>query len=137
MQSSLKDCKVADGTVVEVFAKGGAFLGTGVINRKSKITVRLIGSEHADKILEDTQSFYNKKIQDAYDLRKLHYNIHDSYRLSFAEADFIPGLICERYVDTKKNVYLVIQFLSLSCEVFRKEILEALRKIIMPFGIYE
>lgn len=137
VQSSLKDCKVADGTVVEVFAKDGAFLGTGVINRKSKITVRLIGSEHADKILEDTQSFYNKKIQDAYDLRKLHYNIHDSYRLIFAEADFIPGLICERYVDTKKNVYLVIQFLSLSCEVFRKEILEALRKIIKPFGIYE
>ena len=57
---------------VEVFAKGGAFLGTGVINRNSKITVRLIGSEHADQILADTQAFYNKKIQDAYDLRKLH-----------------------------------------------------------------
>ena len=131
------DSELADGSVVEVFANAGAFLGTGVINRKSKITVRIIGSEHADKILSDTAAFYEKKIQDAYDLRKLHYSIKDSYRLVYGESDFIPGLIVERYVDTKKNVYLVVQFSTLSCEVFRKDILAALRKIIKPYGIFE
>lgn len=131
------DSELADGSVVEVFANAGAFLGTGVINRKSKITVRIIGSEHADQILSDTAAFYEKKIQDAYDLRKLHYSIKDSYRLVYGESDFIPGLIVERYVDTKKNVYLVVQFSTLSCEVFRKEILAALRKIIKPYGIFE
>ena len=40
-------------------------------------------------------------------------------------------------MDTKKNVYLVVQFSTLSCEVFRKEILAALRKIIKPYGIFE
>ncbi|WP_242457154.1 class I SAM-dependent rRNA methyltransferase [Treponema zioleckii] len=136
-QTTLEEALVNDGDVVEVFAKGGAFLGSGVINRKSKITVRIIGTEHADLIMADPASFYHKKIQDAYDLRKLHYSTKDSYRLVYGEADFIPGLIVERYCDTKRNVYLVVQFLTLSCEVFRKEILSALRDIIKPYGIYE
>ena len=136
-QTGLAECEVADGSVVEVFAIGGAFLGSGVINKKSKITVRMIGSEHADQIMADAQAFYDEKIQAAYDLRKLHYSIKDSYRLVYGEADFIPGLIVERFVDVNKNVYLVIQFSTLSCEVFRKEILHALRKIVKPYGIYE
>ncbi len=136
-QASLEECAVKDGEVVEVFANAGGFLGTGVINRKSKIAVRIIGREHADQIMADTYSYYAKKIQNAYDLRKMFYSIKDSYRLVYGESDFIPGLIVERYADTKKNVYLVVQFLSLSAEVFRKEILEALRKIIRPYGIYE
>lgn len=136
-QTSLAGCAVADGSVVEVFAKGGAFLGTGVLNRASKIAVRLIGREHADVIMADTAAYYLKKMQDAYNLRKLHYAITDSYRLVYGEADFIPGLIVERYCDVNRNIYLVVQFLSLSCEVFRKEILSALRKVIKPYGVYE
>jgi 23S rRNA (cytosine1962-C5)-methyltransferase len=136
-QTPLTECVVEDGSVVEVYTKAGGFLGTGVINRTSKICIRLIGRDHADIIMADPESYYSKKIQDAYNLRKLHYDVHDSYRLIFAEADFIPGLIVERYCDAKKNVYLVIQFLSLSCEKFRTEILAGLRKILKPYGIYE
>ncbi len=136
-QKSLAECSVEDGSVVEVFANAGGFLGTGVINKLSKITIRLIGSEHADQIMADPQLFYTKKVQNAYDLRKLHYDIKDSYRLIYGEADFIPGLIVERYVDVKKNVYLVTQFSTLSCEVFRQEILNALNKVIKPFAIYD
>ena len=136
-QTSLAECEVNDGSVVEVFANAGAFLGSGVINKKSKITVRMIGGEHADQIMADPQAFYDAKIQAAYDLRKLHYNIKDSYRLVYGEADFIPGLIVERFCDVNKNVCLVIQFSTLSCEVFRKEILHSLRKIIKPYAIYE
>lgn len=136
-QSDLENAQVEDGSLVEVFANAGGFLGTGVINKKSKITVRMMGLEHADQISADIQGFFNQKIQNAYDLRKLHYNMKDSYRLIYGEADFIPGLIVERYFDIKKNIYLVIQFSTLSCEVFRKEILSALRKIIKPYGIYE
>lgn len=136
-QTSLEDCSVKDGEVVEVFANAGGFLGTGVINRKSKITVRMIGKDHADQIMADPQAYYTRKIQDAYNLRKMYYDMKDSYRLVYGEADLIPGLIVERYCDTKKNIYLVVQFLSLSCEVFKKEILEALKKIVRPYGIYE
>ncbi len=136
-QTSLGECKVEDGSVVEVFAHAGGFLGTGIINRKSKITVRLIGYEHADRVTEDTGSYYEKKVSDAYDLRKMYYDMKDSYRLIYGEADLIPGLIVERYFDVTKKIYLVVQFLSLSCEVYRHEILKALKKIIRPDFIYE
>ena len=136
-QTSLEECKVEDGSVVEVFAHAGGFLGTGIINRKSKITVRLIGYEHADRVTEDIASYYEKKVSDAYDLRKMYYDMKDSYRLIYGEADLIPGLIVERYFDVTKKIYLVVQFLSLSCEVYRKEILKALKKIIRPDFIYE
>ena len=134
---SLKECKVADGTAVEVFTKAGGFLGTGILNKKSKISVRIIGNEHADVLFADTQAFYEKKISDAYNMRRLFYKDTDSYRLIFGEADFIPGLICERFCDVNGKIFLVIQFLSLSCEVFRNEILSALNKICKPDGIYE
>ena len=116
---TLKECSVPDGTVVEIYTKAGGFLGTGVFNKKSKITIRIIGSEHADQILEDTEAYWEKKIQNAVELRKLYYSDLDSYRLIFGEADLIPGLICERFCDEENRVFLVIQFLSMSCDLFR------------------
>ncbi|MCK9171509.1 MAG: class I SAM-dependent rRNA methyltransferase [Treponema sp.] len=133
----LAECVVSDGSGVEVFTKAGGFLSTGIINRTSKITVRLISQEHADKVFNDTKSFWEKRIRDAASIRHLHYSDEDSYRLIFGEADFIPGLIVERFCDIEKNVYLVVQFLSLSCEIFRNDILAALEKICRPAGIYE
>ena len=134
---SLKNCSVEDGSVIEVYTKAGGFLGTGVINKKSKITVRLIGNEHADVIINDAAAFYEKKILDSYNMRRMFYDEKDSYRLIFGEADFIPGLISERFCDDKGHIIIVVQFLSLSCEVFRNEIIAALKKVCKPDGIYE
>lgn len=134
---NLPECTVPDGSAVEVYTKAGGFLGTGIINRKSKITVRLIGSEHADKILEDSGRYWEKRVKNAYSLRCNYYRDCDSYRLIFAEADFIPGFICERFCNEENRVYLVVQFLSLSCEVFRSELIFALVKVCNPCGIYE
>ena len=134
---ALRECTVEDGSTIEVYTKAGGFLGTGIINKKSKITVRIIGNEHADVIMADTAAFYEKKVLDAYNMRRMFYSDSDSYRLIFGEADFIPGLICERFCDDKGSVIIVVQFLSLSCEVFRKEILEALKKVCKPDCIYE
>ena len=134
---SLKNCSVDDGSVIEVYTKAGGFLGTGVINKKSKITVRLIGNEHADVIINDAAAFYEKGILDSYNMRRMFYDEKDSYRLIFGEADFIPGLISERFCDEKGHIIIVVQFLSLSCEVFRNEIIAALKKVCKPDGIYE
>ena len=38
----LPDSTVPDGTVVEVLSKAGQYLGTGILNKKSKITVRIM-----------------------------------------------------------------------------------------------
>jgi len=134
---SLADCSVPDGSAVEVCTKAGGFLGTGILNKKSKISVRLISSEHADKVFEDISDFWEKRILAAYNHRKLYYSDSDSYRLVFGEADLIPGFICERFCSEDGKVFLVVQFLSLSCEVFREEILKALKKVCKPDGIYE
>ncbi|QTQ13627.1 class I SAM-dependent rRNA methyltransferase [Treponema parvum] len=136
-QAPLPQCNVKDGSAVEVFTKAGGFLGTGIINRTSKITVRMIGNEHADKIYKDLSGYWSKKIYNAFNVRRLNYSDEDSYRLIFGEADLIPGLIVERYCTESHKVYLVVQFLALSCEVFRNEILEALKKTCSPYGIYE
>lgn len=135
--SSLEDAKIEDGSAVEVFSKAGGFLGTGIINRASKITIRLISREHADKVFEDIQAFWERRIFDAVNIRKLLYSNEDSYRLIFAEADLIPGFICERFFDVKGRVFLVVQFLSKSCDVFREQIIRALKKAVKPDGIYE
>ena len=134
---SFAECTLADGTVVEVYSKAGGFLGTGILNKKSKIAVRIIGQENADVIFTDTYAYYEKKVLDAYNMRQIYYSKEDSYRLIFGEADLIPGLICERFCDEKGKVILLIQFLSMSCNVFRNEILTALCKICKPDAIYE
>ncbi len=136
-QTKLEDCTVENGTGVEVFTKAGGFLGTGIINRNSKITVRLISTEHADKVFENTKAFWEKRIFDAVNIRQLKYSPYDSYRLIFAEADFVPGFICERYCDSEGKIYLVVQFLAMACDVFRDEILSALEKAVHPDFIYE
>ena len=134
---TLAECSLANGSIVEVFSKAGGFLGTGVFNKNSKITVRLIGNEHADLIVADTFAYYEKKVFDAYNMRRLYYSAQDSYRLIFGEADMIPGLICERFCDESGKVILLIQFLSMSCDIFRKEILAALIKCAKPDAIFE
>ncbi|MCR5494079.1 MAG: class I SAM-dependent rRNA methyltransferase [Treponema sp.] len=136
-QASLSDSTLENGSGVEVFSKAGGFLGTGIYNKNSKITVRLISSEHADKVFADIKSFWEKRIFDAVNIRNLKYSKQDSYRLVFAEADFIPGFICERYCDIDGKVYLVVQFLAMASDIFRKEILASLEKAVNPDFIYE
>ena len=133
----LNECSVEDGKIVEVYTKAGGFLGTGVLNKKSKITVRIFDNQHADKICENLDSYWETKISDSYNLRQEYFTKQDSYRLVFAEADLIPGFICEHFCDEQGRVFLVVQFLSLSCEIFRKQILAALQKVCKPNGIFE
>ena len=134
---TLAECTVPDGSAVEVCTKAGGFLGSGILNKKSKIAVRLISSEHADKVFEDISDFWEKRILAAYNHRQLYYSDTDSYRLVFGEADLIPGFICERFCSEEGKVFLVVQFLAMACDVFRDEIIKALKKVCKPDGIFE
>ena len=77
-EKSLEEAEVKDGSAVEVFTKAGGFLGTGIINRNSKITVRLISRQHADKVYENIEEFWEKKVSDAVNIRRLSYSDTDS-----------------------------------------------------------
>jgi len=126
------DCP--DGNSVEVFSKSGLFLGIGVINRHSRISVRLFSRTRGEKI---DKSFFVSRIRDACEHRLRVYGPDASWRLLFAEADYIPGLIVDRFIDCAGRVWLVAQFLTLGVDVFRKEIIEALVEVCSPVGIYE
>lgn len=133
-QLPLTKCTVKDGSEVDVLSKSGQYLGTGIINKHSKITVRILSKE---KDVEFDDAFFEQKITNALNTRFMYYKKSDSYRLIFGEADFLPGLIVERYCDTADRVFLVVQFLALATEIFRDKILKALNNVCHPFAVYE
>jgi Predicted SAM-dependent methyltransferases len=126
------DC--ADGDVVEVYTKAGHFLGRGIINKKSKISVRIFTRDRDEAIDE---AFFERRIRAASAFRDRLYSAEDSYRLVFAESDLLPGLVVERFVDLEGRVFLVVQFLTLAVDHFRDAIIEALNAVLSPYGIFE
>jgi 23S rRNA (cytosine1962-C5)-methyltransferase len=127
-----------DGELCEAFSSAGLFLGTGIYNGASKISVRLLTRERAGNFR--ASEFFAGEVRRAYDLRKLWFSENDSFRLVFAEADFIPGLIVDRFVDVsreKPRVILAAQFLALAAERFREEIVAALADVAAPDAMYE
>ena len=132
----LAESSVADGCAVNVFSSSGQYEGTGILNKKSKIAVRFLAKDSSSAGIFD-RAFFEKKIDDALSLRAPFFASEDSYRLIFGEADFLPGLIVERYVDIQNRVYLVVQFLALCTEIYRDIIIDILNETCRPFGIYE
>lgn len=126
------DCN--NGEVVEVYTKAGHFLGRGIINKNSKISVRLFTRKKEEEI---DAAFFASRVRDALEMRKKFYRREDSYRLLFAEADLVPGLIVDRFADTSGKVWLSAQFLTLAVDRFRAEIVAALNEVVRPDGIFE
>jgi 23S rRNA (cytosine1962-C5)-methyltransferase len=122
------------GSTVEVFTKDGQFLGRGIINRNSKISVRLFTRKKDEEIDE---AFFARRIASALDTRYRFYAKRDSYRLVFAESDLVPGLIVDRFADVSGKVFLSVQFLTLAVDTHRDEIVKALRDTVAPDGIFE
>ncbi|MBP5748921.1 MAG: class I SAM-dependent rRNA methyltransferase [Treponema sp.] len=138
--TTLAEAQVKAGSAVEVYSSKGTFLGTGIFNPSSKITVRLIGRDHADKIMADPAAYWDKAVRNSVNIRALSFDRMDSCRIIYGEADFIPGLVAERYIaynGERTAVFVVVQFLSLACEVFRKEIIDSIKSVCKPDGIYE
>ncbi len=120
--------KGKNGELATVYDNAGAFIGKGYINHLSKILVRIFIRD--EDITPDLDFFINR-IKTAYDYRlKLGYS--DSCRVVFAEADDLPALIVDKYHDL-----LSVQILSLGMEKNKDLIVEALRAVFNPRGIYE
>ena len=134
VNETLEETKAEDGEVVEVTTKSGQYLGTGILNKKSKIAVRILSRVRGE---EFTRDFFKKRIEQAFEMRSVWYDKNDSYRLIFDEADFLPGLCVDRYCDTEGRVFLVVQFLALCTAKYRNDIIACLNELCDPFGIYE
>jgi len=91
------------GDIVDVLAANGRWYGRGLFNPQSKIRVRLLTFQ--DEPIDT--SFWQQRVQQALRLRHRVVRDADAYRLIYGEADFLPGLIVDRYDQT-----LVMQTLS-------------------------
>lgn len=117
-----------NGDLAEVFTCEGAFVGKGYVNHLSKILVRIF---IRDDSVPDI-GYYVKKITASDERRRrLGYTAEGGYRAVFGESDGIPGLIVDRYGDL-----LCVQLLTLGIDKHRDVIVEALKKVYSPRGIY-
>ncbi len=117
-----------NGDLVDVVTAKGKYLGTGFVNDKSKIRVRIISSNANDKFDEE---FWKRRLRYAVDYRRTVMGSLDfkCCRLIFGEADMFPGLTVDRF-----NELLVTQTLSLGIELRKQIIFELLIKILRDMG---
>jgi 23S rRNA (cytosine1962-C5)-methyltransferase len=86
---------VAPGAAVSVTDERGKFLGTALYSSSSQIAIRMI----SDHTVDDLTRLLRDRIQGAITYRERVVRDTDAYRVIFSEADFLPGLIVDRYND--------------------------------------
>lgn len=127
------DGEFENGDIVAVLDFDGYFMGYGFINTKSKITVRLLTRKKDDVVDE---KFIEKRVRDAWNYRKDTIDT-SSCRIIFGEADFLPGIVVDKFSDV-----LVVESLALGIDKLKPVILDCLKKVlaedhITVRGVYE
>ncbi len=115
-----------NGDVVTVHDFDGYPMGKGYINQRSKIRVRMLTRRVEQEIDE---AFLRMRVLNAWDYRK---NTVDtsSCRVIFGEADFLPGIVIDKYEDV-----LVVESLTLGMEQFKLQIVDLLKDILAADGV--
>lgn len=116
------------GSIVDVVTNQGKYLASGYWNPASQITVRIISYTPIKTMDKD---FFVERLQRCKQHRARFVADRDC-RLVYGEADFLPGLIVDRFADV-----LVLQILTLGMDKHRDALLEALIEVFQPAGIYE
>ncbi len=115
-----------NGDLVTVHDFDDYYLGCGFINTNSKITVRLMSRIKGQEI---DDSFLAMRVKDAWDYRKTTVDT-DSCRIIFGEADFLPGIVIDKFSDV-----LVVQSLALGIDRWKLTIVDILKEILASEGI--
>jgi 23S rRNA (cytosine1962-C5)-methyltransferase len=121
---------VAPGSVVRVVDERGKFLGTAFYSSASQIAIRLLSKE----AIKDLNRLLRERIRAAIAYRQRFVTDTDAYRVVFSEADFLPGLIVDRY-----NDLLSFQVLTQAtdAEPVREAVLAELTEQLHPAAIAE
>ena len=120
------DGKFENGDIIDVLDFDGYFMGKGFINTNSKITVRML-SRKKDVTIDG--KFIGQRVRDAWNYRK---EVIDtsSCRLIFGEADFLPGIVVDKFADV-----LVVESLALGIDRWKEVIIDELKKALAEDGI--
>ena len=115
-----------NGDIVIVRDFDGYPMGKGFINQNSKIRIRMM-TRRADQEIDD--AFLRQRVKHAWEYRKTTVDT-SSCRVIFGEADFLPGLVIDKYEDV-----LVVECLALGMEQFKHKIVEILKALLLEEGI--
>jgi len=121
IEENLRD--FVPGSLVQIFDRKETLIGSGYINPKSLIAARVLTRE--DIPLDRT--FFSNSLRRAIDLRGNILADAVNCRLVFSEADYLPGLIVDRY-----GSCVVVQFLTAGMEQQKDLILDLLDEILSP-----
>jgi 23S rRNA (cytosine1962-C5)-methyltransferase len=121
---------IPPGALVRVADPKGRPLGTALYSSSSQIAIRMLASSP----VENLPDLIRQRIRKAIDYRKLVVNNTDAYRIVFSEADFLPGLIVDRY-----NDLLSLQILTqgMDSDAAREAIVSELQVQLSPAAIIE
>ena len=115
-----------NGDVVLVHDYDGYPMGKGFINQNSKIRIRLLTRKED---LEIDDSFWRERLTNAWEYRKKTVDT-SSCRMIFGEADFVPGMVIDKFSDV-----LVVQSLALGIDRYKETIVQILKEILLADGI--
>jgi len=118
---------IPPGSVVDVVAANGEWVARGQLAPRNSLAFRVLTLDPQETIDE---AFYVRRIERALALRRLLPADLDAYRVVNAEADFLPGLIVDRFADV-----LVAQLHTAGAEAHRRPIVAALQQVLAPSGI--
>ncbi|MCI5610968.1 MAG: class I SAM-dependent rRNA methyltransferase [Roseburia sp.] len=116
-----------NGDIVIVHDFDGYMMGRGFINQNSKIRVRMMTRNKEQQIDE---AFLGNRVQTAWDYRKDTVDT-SSCRVIFGEADFLPGIVIDKYEDV-----LVVESLALGIDRFKETIVRLLKECMAEDGIH-
>src|SRR5580658_1325669 len=128
----IEEKNVPPGAIVRVHDQRGKFLGTALYSSSSQIAIRMIS--HGS--VADLPALVTERIRAAIAYRKDNDLVAntDAYRVVFSEADFLPGLIVDRYNDVV-TVQILTQ--AMDAPAVRETIVRTLREELQPAGIVE
>ncbi|WP_295769583.1 class I SAM-dependent rRNA methyltransferase [uncultured Mucilaginibacter sp.] len=123
--------KPANGDVVKLLDMQGRFMAYGFYNNQSRVALRLL--EWDENIAID-DAWFRQKVATAVDSRSyiLANGNTNTCRLIFSEADYLPGLIVDKYAD-----YLSVQILTSGIQNNIAVIIDELQQLLQPKGIYD
>ena len=121
---------VPPGALVGVIDDREKFLGAALYSTASQIAIRMIAKD----AVKDLDGLLRKRLQEAIAYRERVVRGTDAYRIVFSEADFLPGLIVDRY-----NDLLSLQVLTqaMDVEAVREVIVSELTERLRPAAISE
>jgi 23S rRNA (cytosine1962-C5)-methyltransferase len=115
-----------NGDIVIVKDFDGYMMGRGFINQKSKIRIRMMTR---DKYQIIDKEFLKNRVRKAWEYRKKTVDT-SSCRIIFGEADFLPGIVIDKFSDV-----LVVESLALGIDKMKLDIINSLKDILLEDGI--